>query len=63
MSFSNLRREYGKIEESTTTDITHTIFLAIASKDAPWSSSTGETVVVIEQRNAHGIQTADGWSQ
>jgi len=28
-----------------------------------WPSSTGETVVVIERRNAHGIQSVDGWSR
>ncbi len=32
-----------------------------ASKGTPWSSSTGETVVVIQRRKADGIQTADGW--
>ncbi len=30
-------------------------------RTVPWSSSTGETVVVVGRRNAHGIQSADGW--
>ncbi|ORU94281.1 MAG: hypothetical protein A6F72_08560 [Cycloclasticus sp. symbiont of Poecilosclerida sp. N] len=33
-----------------------------ASKNAPWSLPTDETVVVIKYRNAYGIQTANGWS-
>ena len=32
-----------------------------ASKVAPWSSSTGETVVEVKRRNAYGIQSAQGW--
>ncbi len=35
--------------------------IKIASKVAPWSSTTGERVVEIESRNIHGIQSADGW--
>ncbi len=39
------------------------VFITHASKGFPWSSSTGETVVGIERRNAHGIQSAYGWSR
>jgi len=35
--------------------------IKIASKVAPWSSTTGERVVEIESRNIHGIQSTDGW--